>query len=364
MAQISRDAPYQILKMPRGHRAIDFTLDRMRAEVRHGKIDVDIRRKAAELVQHLPQKDQIGEISTIFEFVQHHIRYVKDITDVETLHEAWRVLRQEHGDCDDKCILLASLLEAIGHRTRFVAVGFQHGKYSHVFCDVKTRGGWLSLDATENRPMGWRPPRGKSFKVRYNDDETKPWSGHASQLAGGDQDAAEGESLLPAIGTVIGGPIGGAVGSVLQVVTSLFGGKEHYTPGGVPYNQLANDLTNNQLAILSLQNQLATLEGKPTTPLPTYAPGGTLARFQQMAAILNSYGQNVAGTQGGIAAAMGNGTFDTVLELQKAEVSSLNDEITGASELGGGAGGSVLQLVSTYWPFLAAGVGVLFLLEG
>lgn len=144
------------------------TLKMMSELVKAGKKNPAIRQRATNLTQDLPQKDRIGEIRAIFNYVQNSIRYVRDIHNVETLHYAEQVMSQEYGDCDDKAILIASLLEAIGHPTRFVAVGFAPGEYSHVFVDVRLgapspsagwlNGKWLSLDTTEPQPMGWRPP--------------------------------------------------------------------------------------------------------------------------------------------------------------------------------------------------------------
>jgi transglutaminase-like putative cysteine protease len=145
--------------MPEGKAGVQATLKMMSDLVNAGKKNPTVRAKAVALVQYLPQKDRLGEIRTLFLFVQNNIRYVRDIHNVETLHYAEQVLAQESGDCDDKGILLASMLESIGHPTRFMAVGFKPGEYSHVFVDTRIGADkWLSLDTTEPQPMGWRPP--------------------------------------------------------------------------------------------------------------------------------------------------------------------------------------------------------------
>lgn len=127
--------------------------------VKRGKKNPSIRQKAVTLTQSLDQKDYLGEIATLFAFVRDNIRYVRDIRGVETIHFPEQILDQEYGDCDDKAVLLSSLLESIGHPTRFVAVGFTGpDEYSHVFVDTKVGPGWLTLETTENVPMGWRPP--------------------------------------------------------------------------------------------------------------------------------------------------------------------------------------------------------------
>lgn len=127
--------------------------------VKRGKTNPAIRSKAVALVQNLRQKDRLGEIDAVFRFVRDGIRYVRDINNVETLHWPEQIMAQECGDCDDKVVLVNSLLQSIGHRTRFVAVGFRPGEFSHVFSDAEIAPNkWISLDATEPYPMGWRPP--------------------------------------------------------------------------------------------------------------------------------------------------------------------------------------------------------------
>ncbi|MGH8742860.1 MAG: transglutaminase-like domain-containing protein [Burkholderiales bacterium] len=134
-----------------------------------GRKNPVIRDTAARLVQGLSSKNYSGEIGHLFDFVRDKIRYTRDIDGVETLHFPEVVLEQGYGDCDDKAVLLASLLGAIGHRTRFIAVGFEPGNYSHVLTQVQFGNGkWLSLDPTENRPIGWFPPNVRATMIRVN----------------------------------------------------------------------------------------------------------------------------------------------------------------------------------------------------
>lgn len=82
---------------------------------------------------------------------------MRDIRGVETLHTPEVLLKQQAGDCDDKSVLLAALLESIGHVTRFVAVGFLPGVYSHVLVEVLLGGEWVPLETTEPVEVGWYP---------------------------------------------------------------------------------------------------------------------------------------------------------------------------------------------------------------
>lgn len=145
------------MALPKGREGIRKTLLLMRALVRKGKKNPLIRQTAVELTQGMRQKDWYGEVKALHNFVRDNIRYLRDIKSVETLHTPERILRNAQGDCDDKAILLASLLESIGHPTRFLAVGFHPGKFSHVLTETKIGNKWIPLETTEPVDIGWRP---------------------------------------------------------------------------------------------------------------------------------------------------------------------------------------------------------------
>lgn len=136
--------------------------------VQAGKKNPVVRTKAAELSQTLPQKSYIGEIANLFDYVQNGIRYIRDPREVEMLHAPEQIILQEWGDCDDKCVLLASLLESIGHPTRFVAIGTKPNTYQHVFVATRVGSKWMALDPTEPQPMGWKPPNVAAVMVKDN----------------------------------------------------------------------------------------------------------------------------------------------------------------------------------------------------
>ncbi len=121
------------------------------------KKNPSIRRLATLLVQHLPGKNWIGEIGVCFNFVRNTIRYVQDINDVELLQTPIATLKLKHGDCDDMCMLLASLLEAIGYQTCFIAIGFEPQQFEHVYCQILNPGNqqWIAADPTEPNSLGW-----------------------------------------------------------------------------------------------------------------------------------------------------------------------------------------------------------------
>lgn len=122
---------------------------------------------ALQLVKGLKQKDYLSEATVIHAFVRDKIRYVRDPSRVETLHTAERLLTQAQGDCDDKTILVCSLLEAIGHPTRLIAIGFNKG-FCHVYPQVNIRGQWYTVETTEPWAFGQQLKKAPIQKMVVN----------------------------------------------------------------------------------------------------------------------------------------------------------------------------------------------------
>jgi transglutaminase-like putative cysteine protease len=146
--------------VPSGAAGIKATLHIMRAMVRAGKKNLQLRDFAAQLTRHIPQKDFSNEARALFEYVRDRVRYVRDIHGVETVQTPDKTLQLGYGDCDDKSVLLATLLETLGHPTRFIAIGTRvAGMYEHVYLETLIGRKWVAMDATEPHAMGWFPPK-------------------------------------------------------------------------------------------------------------------------------------------------------------------------------------------------------------
>jgi hypothetical protein len=130
----------------------------MRSMVDTYKASLPIRGLALSLVEFLPGKDQRGEIEVLFTFVRDKIRYVKDINGIETVSTPDQTLNYGQGDCDDKSVLLACLLESIGYPTVFKITGYSGHEYQHVYVAALLDNELIHMDATENYPMGWEAP--------------------------------------------------------------------------------------------------------------------------------------------------------------------------------------------------------------
>lgn len=144
--------------IPSGEPGTTTTLKLMRRFVNQYKRSPEVRETALSLISELRPKDWLGEINAVFSYVRDSIRYARDVRGVETLQIPSVTMDLGAGDCDDKSTLLASLLESIGHPTRFVAIGYtKPHTYSHVYVETKHGARWMPLDATVPMALGWKP---------------------------------------------------------------------------------------------------------------------------------------------------------------------------------------------------------------
>lgn len=168
--QLDQERPSLLADLPEGEQGTAVTLRLMRSLVHRYKKAGEVRETALTLVAPVRQKDWVGEVNAIFEWVRDHIRYVRDIHGIETLQTPPVTMDVGTGDCDDKSTLLASLLESIGHPTRFVAAGYREPRnYSHVYVETRLGTRWVPLDATLlDKPMGSIPREPVARLVIHN----------------------------------------------------------------------------------------------------------------------------------------------------------------------------------------------------
>lgn len=129
-----------------------------------GAHNIEVRNTAVALTNGLADKDFRGEACACLAFARDKIRYVKDIFDTETIATPDWLIKIGAGDCDDKAVLLASLLCSIGHEPRFIAVAFAPDQFSHVWVQDRIAGAWLDLEATEPYPCGQAIPTGDAVE--------------------------------------------------------------------------------------------------------------------------------------------------------------------------------------------------------
>lgn len=165
---LNQETTQTLKAIPSGVAGVRATLNEMRQLVREYKKNDQVRSTAAELVSPLQQKNFMGEIKRLHSFVRDNIRYLRDIHNVETLQTPPETLRRKYGDCDDKATLLAAMLEAIGHPSRFVAIGKAPGKFSHVYVETRVGPNWIGLETTEPVEVGWKPSNILARMIAHN----------------------------------------------------------------------------------------------------------------------------------------------------------------------------------------------------
>lgn len=151
--------------IPSGVAGMRETLRIMRDRVRDAIRNPDqvIRQKALDIVSGLPPRQFVKEVKSLHEFVRDNIRYVRDPVSVELVQTPEATLDIGQGDCDDKSTLLAALLDATGHPSRFCAVAFNNDGFSHVLVETKIdhtgddRRDWMPLETIIPKPAGWFP---------------------------------------------------------------------------------------------------------------------------------------------------------------------------------------------------------------
>ena len=116
------------------------------------QVNSDIKRIADKIVSlSCKETSRVCNAKAIFYFVQKDFNYLNDPLAFEYYKTPQESLQSDNGDCDDSSILLSSLLQSIGFRTRFVFVP------QHVYVQVnipeaissyKDENGWINVDAT------------------------------------------------------------------------------------------------------------------------------------------------------------------------------------------------------------------------
>lgn len=111
------------------------TLSIMSSIVDLHKTDVWARKAVAHIVRdnRLQDGDVQGLCDAVDAWVRERVTYWPDIDGVETIQSPVRTLELGIGDCDDMCVLAATLLRAAGHGTAWVLIGYEsHDQPEHV----------------------------------------------------------------------------------------------------------------------------------------------------------------------------------------------------------------------------------------
>jgi hypothetical protein len=150
-----RDAPRRI--------SLELTADRPDAEqivqalarlaLAYGKSECVVNFAKCMIEDITANNDTQGMFSRITKFLVEQVIYVADPLGAEYVRSPVQLLRQwedqgsAQGDCDDHVLLANSLFNALGFKTRVVALKvFNDAVFDHVICSVLLQGTWYDFD--------------------------------------------------------------------------------------------------------------------------------------------------------------------------------------------------------------------------
>lgn len=106
-------------------------------------IDDDVKRIADKIaVQSCPSGATKCQAKAVYLWVRDNFDYVKDPSQIEYIKTAKQSMINGGGDCDDASVLLATLLNSIGIKTKFKFIP------RHVYVEALIDDKWIELDAT------------------------------------------------------------------------------------------------------------------------------------------------------------------------------------------------------------------------
>lgn len=149
------------------------TAAKMREVIRTSAKNPYVRKWAEKIVERVVDRDRIGEIEVVYDFVQKSTRYANDPRGTEYIQTPPYLLTQiEMGDrpsldCDDYTVLSLSLLRSLGYNTKIRIASYRPDKkFTHVYGLIEIPGeGWVVFDGVrKDVPLGWEAPKATSIK--------------------------------------------------------------------------------------------------------------------------------------------------------------------------------------------------------
>lgn len=169
--------PYKKVFLGTGEGAIHGTVKRMIEIINKSAYNPYVRKWAEYILGNLPPKQNYNELKLMHNFVRDHTRYTKDPLGMEYLQTPYHLLQLiEMGevpkaDCDDKTMLVLSLMKTIGYPVALKITGYAaNKKFKHVYGLVNIKNNtWIPVETVKhNKPFGWEAPnptRSKIIKV-------------------------------------------------------------------------------------------------------------------------------------------------------------------------------------------------------
>lgn len=145
-----------------GDDAIRRTLELMASIIKTSSVNYYVRRWAEKIIQGVPERDDIGRVQVLSNYIRGNSRYVRDPQGTEFIKtplvslQLFEVGEIPSLDCDDYSVLSLSLLKSIGFPVALRATSYRSdGKFRHVYGLVRVKGQWLPLDLCRDYGIGW-----------------------------------------------------------------------------------------------------------------------------------------------------------------------------------------------------------------
>ena len=154
MNQSSRQSQYRLQALPGGNAGVRRTLEVLRGLRDKYAQDISIRQAAEKIVAGLvADNDVSGQVDRVTQFVKNKVRYMRDPLAWEYVKTPDTMLKQindtgnTYGDCDDHVLLMNTLLNTLGIKTRFTAVVINGSPtFNHVISSVLIGRDWVDID--------------------------------------------------------------------------------------------------------------------------------------------------------------------------------------------------------------------------
>lgn len=127
-------------KIPEDFSGIEQLIKRMVVNVKKYANDPDFYRRARYITKDSPERDQLHRLSSLYNFLNAHIKFSEDPYDSEILHTPNRMLKDIENpphvaieDCDSIATLTATLIAGLGIRPIFIFGGDKENGLFHVW---------------------------------------------------------------------------------------------------------------------------------------------------------------------------------------------------------------------------------------
>lgn len=156
----------RIEPLPAGVAGTRRTLEVMAELVRKDRDSAFVRKLRWLLHERTLGRGQIAFVCAAFFVARDWVRYMDDPDPFEKIADIQRILEAGVGDCDEKVIVICTLLHAESIPCRFRVQSYDGKEFHHVYCEAQLEDGtWLSLDPTADghrgvvvAEPGWRQP--------------------------------------------------------------------------------------------------------------------------------------------------------------------------------------------------------------